>query len=208
MVRWVIRVSVPGLGLVRAFKCLFKLGAMANISFRNEPTTTSGELPAVGSALPSFELVGGDMNTVTDADFAGKHIVLNIFPSVDTGVCAQSVRRFNELAATWGSDEEVVAEDENNEQTEQPEEMEPVALSKKRATPLEKTVTCSYDEDGNGEFYKGLPETENVSTEGTVDITLDTSAGPIGMTLDRSVSPCTVNAIEYLVEEGLSLIHI
>ncbi|WP_297851210.1 peptidylprolyl isomerase [uncultured Corynebacterium sp.] len=106
------------------------------------------------------------------------------------------------LAATWGSDEEVVAEDENNEQTEQPEEMEPVALSKKRATPLEKTVTCSYDEDGNGEFYKGLPETENVSTEGTVDITLDTSAGPIGMTLDRSVSPCTVNAIEYLVEEG------
>ena len=99
MVRWVIRVSVPGLGLVRAFKCLFKLGAMANISFRNEPTTTSGELPAVGSALPSFELVGGDMNTVTDADFAGKHIVLNIFPSVDTGVCAQSVRRFNELAA-------------------------------------------------------------------------------------------------------------
>ena len=99
MVRWVIRVSVPGLGLVRAFKCLFKLGAMANISFRNEPTTTSGELPAVGSALPSFELVGGDMNTVTDADFAGKRIVLNIFPSVDTGVCAQSVRRFNELAA-------------------------------------------------------------------------------------------------------------
>lgn len=100
MVRWVIRVSVPGLGLVRAFKCLFKLGAMANISFRNEPTTTSGELPAVGSALPSFELVGGDMNTVTDADFAGKRIVLNIFPSVDTGVCAQSVRRFNELAAS------------------------------------------------------------------------------------------------------------
>lgn len=99
MVRWVIRVSVPGLGLVRAFNCLFKLGAMANISFRNEPTTTSGELPAVGSALPSFELVGGDMNTVTDADFAGKRIVLNIFPSVDTGVCAQSVRRFNELAA-------------------------------------------------------------------------------------------------------------
>lgn len=99
MVRWVIRVSVPGLGLVRAFKCLFKLGAMANISFRNEPTTTSGELPAVGSALPSFELVGGDMNTLTDADFAGKRIVLNIFPSVDTGVCAQSVRRFNELAA-------------------------------------------------------------------------------------------------------------
>lgn len=82
------------------------LGAMANISFRNEPTTTSGELPAVGDKLPSFELVGGDMNTVTDADFAGKRIVLNIFPSVDTGVCAQSVRRFNELAA--GSENTVV----------------------------------------------------------------------------------------------------
>lgn len=91
---------------VRAAGPLFKLGAMADISFRNEPTTTSGELPAVGEKLPSFELVGGDMNTVTDADFAGKRIVLNIFPSVDTGVCAQSVRRFNELAA--GLDNTVV----------------------------------------------------------------------------------------------------
>lgn len=79
---------------------------MAHISFRNEPTTTSGELPEVGSALPSFELVGGDMQAVTDSDFAGKRIVLNIFPSVDTGVCAQSVRRFNELAA--GFDNTVV----------------------------------------------------------------------------------------------------
>ncbi|MDW4736204.1 redoxin family protein, partial [Escherichia coli] len=79
---------------------------MADISFRNEPTTTSGELPAVGEKLPSFELVGGDMDSVTDADFDGKRIVLNIFPSVDTGVCAQSVRRFNELAA--GLDNTVV----------------------------------------------------------------------------------------------------
>lgn len=82
------------------------LGAMADISFRNEPTTTSGDLPAVGEKLPSFELVGGDMNAVTDADFAGKRIVLNIFPSIDTGVCAQSVRRFNEFAA--GLDNTVV----------------------------------------------------------------------------------------------------
>lgn len=79
---------------------------MADISFRTEPTTTSGELPAVGGSLPSFELVGGDMQPVTDADLAGKRIVLNIFPSVDTGVCAQSVRRFNELAA--GFDNTVV----------------------------------------------------------------------------------------------------
>ena len=79
---------------------------MANVTFRNDPTTTSGELPAVGETLPAFELVGGDMNPVTDQDFAGKRIVLNIFPSVDTGVCAQSVRQFNELAA--GLDNTVV----------------------------------------------------------------------------------------------------
>ena len=73
---------------------------MATVTFRNEPTTTSGELPAVGEALPAFELVGGDMAPVTDTDFAGKKLVLNIFPSLDTGVCAQSVRAFNELAAS------------------------------------------------------------------------------------------------------------
>lgn len=91
---------------MRALVPLFKLGGMADISYRNEPTTTSGELPEVGSALPPFELVGGDMQTLTDADFIGKRIVLNIFPSVDTGVCAQSVRRFNEMAA--GFDNTVV----------------------------------------------------------------------------------------------------
>lgn len=109
------------------------------------------------------------------------------------------------LAATWGSDEDVVAEDESTESTapdEQNEDMQPVALQKERSTPLDPTVTCTYTEDGQGEFYKGLPQTENVSTEGTVDLTLDTTAGPVGMTLDRSVSPCTVNAIEFLAKEG------
>lgn len=106
------------------------------------------------------------------------------------------------LAATWGSDEDVVAEEESSESTEPSEDMEPVALSKQRSTPLDPTVSCTYIEDGKGEFYKGLPQMENVSTEGTVDLTLDTSAGPIGLTLDRSVSPCTVNAIEYLAKEG------
>lgn len=109
------------------------------------------------------------------------------------------------LAATWGSDEDVVAEDESTESTapdEQNEDMQPVALQKERSTPLDPAVTCTYTEDGQGEFYKGLPQTENVSTEGTVDLTLDTTAGPVGMTLDRSVSPCTVNAIEFLAKEG------
>lgn len=75
------------------------LGSMANVTFRNEPTTTSGELPRVGEELPGFTLVGGDMQELTDKDLAGKRIVLNIFPSLDTGVCAQSVRTFNQKAA-------------------------------------------------------------------------------------------------------------
>lgn len=103
------------------------------------------------------------------------------------------------LAATWGGDdEEITAEDE----TENPEEMEPVALSRERSEALPPTVSCTYTEAGENEFFKGLPEQENISTEGTVDINLETSAGPIGMTLDRSVSPCTVNAIEYLAAQG------
>ncbi|MCQ4620379.1 peptidylprolyl isomerase [Corynebacterium sp. CCUG 71335] len=107
------------------------------------------------------------------------------------------------LAATWGSDDkEISAEEQEQEQTEEQQEMDPVALSRQRSEPLEETVSCTYEEDGTDEFSKGLPEQDNVSTQGTVDITLDTSAGPIGMTLDRSVSPCTVNAIEYLAKEG------
>ena len=72
---------------------------MADITFKDSPVTTIGELPAVGSKAPSFDLVGSDLSPITLADFAGKKIVLNIFPSLDTGVCAQSVRTFNEKAA-------------------------------------------------------------------------------------------------------------
>ncbi|AXK45641.1 thiol peroxidase [Brachybacterium saurashtrense] len=72
---------------------------MASITFKNAPVTTVGELPATGTALPAFELVGQDLGAVTSADLAGKRVVLNIFPSLDTGTCAMSVRKFNELAA-------------------------------------------------------------------------------------------------------------
>ena len=72
---------------------------MASITFKNEPVTTVGELPAKGSTLPAFELVGQDLGAVSGADLAGKRVVLNIFPSLDTGTCAMSVRKFNELAA-------------------------------------------------------------------------------------------------------------
>ena len=72
---------------------------MAEITFRGNPIHTVGELPAVGSPAPAFTLTGLDLSDVTVGDFAGKNLVLNIFPSVDTAVCAASVRTFNERAA-------------------------------------------------------------------------------------------------------------
>lgn len=72
---------------------------MASITFKNDPVSTVGELPTTGSAAPEFDLVGTDLGPVTSGDLAGKRVVLNIFPSVDTGTCAMSVRRFNELAS-------------------------------------------------------------------------------------------------------------
>mgnify|MGYP000878131791 FL=1 len=73
---------------------------MANVTFKNESTSTSGELPAVGDELPEFTLVGTDLSEITPADLAGKRVVLNIFPSLDTGVCAASVREFNKRATS------------------------------------------------------------------------------------------------------------
>lgn len=73
---------------------------MASITFKSNPITTAGTLPAIGEKLPAFDLVGQDLGAVTSADLAGKRVVLNIFPSLDTGTCATSVRRFNELAAS------------------------------------------------------------------------------------------------------------
>jgi len=73
---------------------------MAETKLGGNPVHTVGELPSVGSPAPSFSLTKGDLSQVTNADVAGKRVVLNIFPSVDTAVCAASVRRFNELAAS------------------------------------------------------------------------------------------------------------
>lgn len=73
---------------------------MTTITFKNDPVETVGTLPAVGSAAPDFTLTGTDLGDVALSDFTGKRVVLNIFPSVDTGVCAASVRKFNELAAS------------------------------------------------------------------------------------------------------------
>ncbi|GAA4974347.1 thiol peroxidase [Algibacter aquimarinus] len=68
---------------------------MANITLGGTPVKTSGELPEIGSQLQDFELVAIDLSTKTLADFKGSKLVLNIFPSVNTGVCAASVRQFN-----------------------------------------------------------------------------------------------------------------
>jgi len=72
---------------------------MAETKFKGAPVQTSGDLPAVGSAAPDFTVTGANLADVNLADYAGRRVVLNIFPSIDTGVCASSVRRFNELAA-------------------------------------------------------------------------------------------------------------
>ncbi|WP_110241681.1 thiol peroxidase [Nocardioides gilvus] len=71
---------------------------MAITAFKGNPVHTVGDLPAVGSQAPAYQLVGAGLSDLTDADQTGKRVVLNIFPSVDTGICAESVRRFNEVA--------------------------------------------------------------------------------------------------------------
>ncbi len=73
---------------------------MATITLKGNACETSGELPAVGSKAPAFTLVKPDLSEIALSDLAGKKVVLNIFPSVDTPVCAASVRRFNEAAAS------------------------------------------------------------------------------------------------------------
>ena len=72
---------------------------MATTAFQGNPVHTSGDLPSVGATAPAFSLTGGDLGAVTSEGLAGGRVVLNVFPSVDTGVCAQSVRVFNERAA-------------------------------------------------------------------------------------------------------------
>ena len=79
---------------------------MAQVTLGGNPVNTVGELPAVGSAAPSYTLAGADLSDVTPDSFGGKKVVLNIFPSVDTPTCAASVRAFN--AAVADRDDAVV----------------------------------------------------------------------------------------------------
>lgn len=71
---------------------------MASITLKGNPFNTAGSLPKVGDKAHDFSLVKSDLSTASLADFKGSRVVLNIFPSLDTGTCAASVRRFNKEA--------------------------------------------------------------------------------------------------------------
>ena len=73
---------------------------MAKTAFKGNEVQTSGSLPEVGNKAPDFKLVSGELSEVKLSDYKGKNVVLNIFPSLDTGVCAASVRKFNEKAGS------------------------------------------------------------------------------------------------------------
>jgi thiol peroxidase len=115
---------------------------MAQITLRGNPINTVGELPAVGSPAPNFSLTGTDLGAVTSDQFSGKAVLLNIFPSVDTPVCAASVRTFNERAAAGGATVLCVSKD--------------LPFAQKRfcgAEGIENVTTASAFRDSFGEDY-------------------------------------------------------
>jgi thioredoxin-dependent peroxiredoxin len=115
---------------------------MAHITLRGNPINTVGELPAVGSKAPAFNLTGSDLSAVTSDQFSGKPVLLNIFPSVDTPVCATSVRKFNERAAGGGATVVNVSKD--------------LPFAQKRfcgAEGIENVTTASAFRDSFGEDY-------------------------------------------------------
>ena len=72
---------------------------MASITLGGNPVETAGELPAVGSQAPDFTATKTDLSDISLADLKGQRVILNIFPSINTGICAASTRHFNEAAA-------------------------------------------------------------------------------------------------------------
>jgi len=72
---------------------------MATVTLKGNKINTSGELPKTGSKAPDFTLTANDLSSKSLSDFSGSKVVLNIFPSIDTGTCAQSVRQFNQEAS-------------------------------------------------------------------------------------------------------------
>jgi len=76
---------------------------VAKVTSRNQSIELAGELPAVGSQAPDFLLTGTDLQDKTLEDYAGKRVILNIFPSIDTPVCATSTKRFDSEARKLGN---------------------------------------------------------------------------------------------------------
>jgi len=76
---------------------------MAKITLKGNPVNTSGELPAKGSKAPGFRLVKSDLGELTLEELKGKNVILNISPSLDTGICATALRKFNQMAAGMGN---------------------------------------------------------------------------------------------------------
>lgn len=72
---------------------------MAQITLKGNPISTIGNLPETGSEAPDFSLVKNDLSVADLSEYKGKNVILNIFPSIDTGTCAASVRRFNQEAS-------------------------------------------------------------------------------------------------------------
>lgn len=125
---------------------------MAQITLGGKPVNTIGNLPAVGSPAPAFTLTGADLGAVSSEQFRGKPVLLNIFPSVDTGVCATSVRTFNARAAGSGLTVVCVSKDL------------PFALSRFcGAEGIENVTTASAFRDSFGEDY-GLTITDGPMT--------------------------------------------
>lgn len=85
--------------IILTFEFKLNLKKMADITLKGNPINTIGNLPEVGSKASEFSLKTVALATNSLADFIGKNVVLNIFPSVDTGTCATSVREFNKQAA-------------------------------------------------------------------------------------------------------------
>ncbi|MEM1000918.1 MAG: thiol peroxidase [Bacteroidota bacterium] len=71
---------------------------MATITLQGNPVETAGQLPALGTNAPDFTLTGVDLADITLSQYQGKRVVMNVFPSIDTGICAMSTRKFNEAA--------------------------------------------------------------------------------------------------------------
>jgi thiol peroxidase len=115
---------------------------VAQITLGGNPINTVGELPAVGSQAPAFSLTGTDLGSVRSEQFGGKPLLLNIFPSVDTPVCATSVRTFNERAAASGLTVVCVSKD--------------LPFAQNRfcgADGIDNVTTASAFRDGFGEDY-------------------------------------------------------